>query len=66
MDEKLPFKMENDPLFRLGLAKGLLKAKTKGARNVAIEVAREMKKSNMPTDQIAKFTKLSIEEIENL
>ena len=31
-----------------------------------MEIAREMKKDNLPVEQIAKFTKLSIEEIEKL
>ena len=58
--------MEKDPLFRLGLVSGLLKAKAKRARNTVIEIAMAMKESNMPVDQIAKYTKLSIEEIESL
>ena len=52
------FKIENDPFFRLGEAKGRL--------NKAIAVAVEMKKEGIPVEQIAKYTKLSIEEIEKL
>lgn len=34
--------------------------------NKALAIAREMKKDGLPFEQIAKFTKLSIEEIEKL
>src|SRR5690606_6343756 len=37
-----------------------------GERKKAIETALEMKKDGFPVEQIAKFTKLSIEEIEKL
>ena len=52
------FKEENDPFYRRGEAKG--------SQNKAIAIAREMKKDGIFFDQIAKFTKLSIEEIEKL
>jgi len=48
------FKIENDPFFRQGEAKG------------GREIAIEMKKEGIPVEQIAKFTKLSIEEIAGL
>jgi hypothetical protein len=48
------FKEEKDPFFQRGEAKGRK------------EVAKEMKKDGIPVDQIAKFTKLSLEEIEKL
>jgi len=38
----------------------------KGKHEEAIAIAREMKKENFPVQQIAKFTKISIEEIEKL
>ena len=56
------FKEEKDPFFRRGEAKG----KTEGRKEVAIAIAGEMKKEGIPADQIAKFTKLSFEEIEKL
>jgi hypothetical protein len=52
------FKEENDPFFRRGEAKG--------SQNKAVTIAREMKKDGIPVEQIAKFTELSIEEIEKL
>ncbi len=41
-------------------------ASKEGEHNKAIEIAREMKKDGLPIGQIAKFTKLSLEEIERL
>ena len=38
----------------------------KGKREGLIAVAREMKKEGIPVEQIARFTKLSVEEIEKL
>jgi len=52
------FKEEKDPFFRRGEAKG----EAKGRK----EVALEMKKEGIPVDQIVKFTKLSLKEIEKL
>jgi glycerophosphoryl diester phosphodiesterase len=52
------FKVEKDPFFRQGEAKG--------EQNKAIAIASEMKKDGFPPEQIAKFTKLSVEEIEKL
>ena len=42
------------------------KGKLEGKHENALAIALEMKKEGMPIDQIAKFTKLSIEEIEKL
>jgi hypothetical protein len=51
----------------MGIEEFLLdNAKQEGEHKKAIEVAIEMKKDGIPTTQIAKFTKLSIEEIEKL
>ncbi len=52
------FKEEKDPFFRKGEAKG--------RKEEAVAIAREMKKDGIPMDQIIKFTKLSIEEVEEL
>jgi predicted transposase/invertase (TIGR01784 family) len=38
----------------------------KGEKRKALEIAREMKKEGLPLEQIARFTKLSVEEIEQL
>ncbi len=48
------FKIEKDSIFQ--------QCEAKGRREIAIE----MKKEGFPAEQIAKFTKLSVEEIENL
>ncbi|QNL49778.1 Rpn family recombination-promoting nuclease/putative transposase [Olivibacter sp. SDN3] len=56
------FKEEKDPLFRRGEAKG----EAKGELKERTTIAREMKKDGIPVDQIAKFTKLSLKEIEKL
>ena len=42
------------------------KGRQEGKREEAIAIAREMKKEGIPVEQIARFTKLSIEEIEKL
>ena len=44
----------------------LEKAKNEGKKQEAVDIAREMKKDGISVDQIAKFTKLSIKEIEKL
>jgi predicted transposase YdaD len=56
------FKEEKDPLFQRGETKG----EARGRQDEAISIAIEMKKEGIPFDQIAKFTKLSVEEIEKL
>jgi len=42
------------------------KGKQEGKYEEAIAIAREMKADGIPIEQIAKFTKLSIEEIKRL
>ena len=49
-----------------GIEKGIQKGIQKGKREEAIAIAREMKKAGVPVEQIARFTKLSVEEIEKL
>jgi len=46
--------------------KGIEKGIQKGKREEAMNIAREMKKAGVPAEQIAMFTKLSVEEIEKL
>ena len=51
----------------MGIEELLLnRAKKEGKRESLISVAREMKKDGIPVEQIVKFTKLSIKEIEKL
>ncbi len=45
---------------------GIQKGKKEGERKKTLDIAIEMKKDGMPIDQIVKFTKLSVEEIEKL
>ena len=49
-----------------GLEKGLAQGLEKGDRDRAIKTAREMLADGMPVDKIAKYTDLSVEEIEAL
>lgn len=49
-----------------GLAEGEAKGRAEGEHKMAIETARKMKADGMPTDVIAKYTDLSVEEIEAL
>ena len=49
-----------------GIEKGIQKGIQKGKREEAIAIAREMKTAGVPVEQIARFTKLSVEEIEKL
>lgn len=49
-----------------GRKEGLEKGLEKGELKKAFEIAGEMKKGNVPIQQIAVFTKLSIAEIEKL
>ena len=61
-------KVYRDHLATLAYAeqKGIEKGIQKGKREEAIAIAREMKKEGIPAEQIARFTKLSVEEIEKL
>lgn len=49
-----------------GLERGLEKGLERGRAEGRAEVAREMLADGMPVDKIAKYTELSIEEIEAL
>ena len=49
-----------------GIKKGIEKGKELGRREDSLEIARKMKEDGIPVAQIAKFTSLSIEEIEKL
>lgn len=49
-----------------GLQQGLKQGLQKGRKEEATTIAREMKKDGLPVEQIAKFTKLSIKDIEKL
>lgn len=56
------FKEEKDILYRRGEIKGI----EKGRYEEALEIAFELKKDKFPVEKIAKYTGLSIEEIQSL
>ncbi|WP_316814249.1 hypothetical protein [Pedobacter heparinus] len=68
------FKVEKDPFYQdgvkkgieQGIEKGIEKGEAIGRHEEALEIAREMKKDGLPFEQIMKFTKLTIPEIEAL
>ena len=49
-----------------GLAKGRAEGRAEGGREMQVEIALQMKKSGMPSSQIAQFTGLDISEVEKL
>ena len=69
-DSSLKYKWDNknvlDYALKEGMEKGIEKGIEKGEYKKALDVAREMKKDGLPTAQILKFTKLTVEEIEKL
>jgi predicted transposase/invertase (TIGR01784 family) len=69
-DSSLKYKWDNknviDYAREEGIAVGLEQGIEQGKLEEARQIAQEMKKDGLPTAQIVKFTKLSIEEIEKL
>jgi predicted transposase/invertase (TIGR01784 family) len=69
-DESLKRKWDNKNVMDYAVStaeeRGLAKGLEEGEHKKALEIALEMKKEGMPLAQIAKFTKLSVEEIEAL
>jgi len=61
-DSNLKYKWDNKNV----LDYAVQEAKKEAKLEEAIEIAREMKKGGLPIDQIVKFTKLSIEQIDKL
>ena len=59
-------KTAHDKGMAKGLAKGRAEGKAEGRVEEKMDNARKMKADNMPTDLIAKYTGLTIEEIEAL
>ncbi|MBB5436597.1 putative transposase/invertase (TIGR01784 family) [Pedobacter sp. AK017] len=66
LEVKTFWKKERDVLYKWGQEDGIQTGKAKGRHEEALAIAREMKKDKFPIDKIAKLTKLSIEEIEQL
>lgn len=69
-DRNLKYKWDNKNVLDYAIstaeAKGVEKGVEKGRHEEAVAIAREMKNDGLPITQISKFTKLSVEEIENL
>jgi predicted transposase/invertase (TIGR01784 family) len=69
-DSSLKYKRDNknvlDYAVKEGTAQGIEKGIAQGRVEIAIDIARELKKTGMCLEDIAKGTKLSIEEIEKL
>ncbi|MDR3695028.1 PD-(D/E)XK nuclease family transposase [Mucilaginibacter sp.] len=61
-DRSLKYKWDNKNVLDYALKEGI----EKGRHEEALNIARELKKDRLATEFIAKTTKLSIEEIENL
>ena len=55
-----------DQAKKKGKQEGRQEGRQEGKHEEAIAIAREMKADGIPIEQIAKFTKLSIEEIKRL
>ncbi|TCC97605.1 RpnC/YadD family protein [Pedobacter hiemivivus] len=60
------WRKERDVLFKWGKKEGIEKGIQKGEHKKAVEVAKEMLVEKEPLERIAKYTKLSIKEIEVL
>jgi len=69
-DSSLKYKWDNknvlDYAIKEGIEKGIEKGIVEGEHKKAVAIAREMKRESISAVQIAKFTGLSIEEIEKL
>ena len=61
-DSSMKYKWDNKNVLDYAVST----AKAEGEHSKAIAIAIEMKKDGLPITQIAKFTKLSVEEIEKL
>ena len=65
-DSSLKRKWDNKNVLDYAIKEGEIKGRAEGITEGKLEVAAEMRKEGMPIAQIAKITKLSIEEIEKL
>ena len=65
-DSSMKYKWDNKNVLDYAIKEAVEKAREEVRKKVHEEVAHEMKKEGIPLDQISKFTKLSIEEIEKL
>ena len=65
-DTSLKRKWDNKAVLDYAVDEAVREAVKEAEHNKTVDIAREMKKDGIPVEQIAKFTKLSIEEIEKL
>jgi len=69
-DSSLKYKWDNQNILDYARQKGIEKGKKEGIKigkhKKTVAIAVEMKKEGLPTAQIAKFTRLCVEEIEKL
>jgi len=65
-DSNLKYKWDNKNVLDYAVSTAEAKGIEKGKHEEALSIAREMKREGMPINQISKFTKLSVEEIEHL
>ncbi len=65
-DSSLKYKWDNKNVLDYAVTTAEAKGIEKGEYKKALDIAREMKKDGLPSAQISKFTKLSIEEVEKL
>jgi predicted transposase/invertase (TIGR01784 family) len=69
-DSSMKYKWDNENVLDYALSqgekKGRLQGLAEGERKKAVDIAWSMKKEGFTPDQIAKFTQLSVEEIERL
>ena len=66
LDEQEIIETATNKGLREGMEKGLAKGIEQGKKRKSTEIAKELLKENMPIEKIAKITKLSKEEIEQL
>jgi predicted transposase/invertase (TIGR01784 family) len=65
-DEAERFRLLGEHKRELDLQSGFVEAERAGERKGALEIARKLKKRNIPAEQIAEDTGLSIDEIAGL
>jgi predicted transposase/invertase (TIGR01784 family) len=65
-DSSLKYKWDNQNVLDYAVTTAEAKGIEKGKYKETIAIAREMKNDGMPSAQISKFTKLTVEQIEDL
>ena len=65
-DTSLKRKWDNKAVLDYAVNEAVKEATKEAEHNKAVDIAREMKQDGIPIEQIAKFTKLSVQEIEKI